>query len=93
MLIQLQTKVLVEKKKGCRRYPTASPLQTKSSSLMHPDASDFVVWLSVAWSDARGREQPKNPGPHAAREDRIHFLVFVPFENREIIASWLIYYR
>lgn len=60
---------------------------------MHPDASDFVVWLSVAWSAARGREQPEIPDPRSAREDGIHFLVFVPFENQEIIASWLIYYR
>lgn len=60
---------------------------------MHPDDLDFVVWPSVASSVTRGREQPENPSSRVAREDGFHFLVFVPFENREIIASWLIYYR
>lgn len=60
---------------------------------MHPDALDFVVWTSVASSNALGRKQHNYPGLRVAREDGVHFLVFVPFENREIIASWLIYYR
>lgn len=28
---------------------------------MHPDALDFVMWPNVAWSAARGREQPEKP--------------------------------